>query len=251
MTVTWDYTELASFYDKRADYSAKALDRLCAAVGVKTGAAVADIGAGTGKLAIPLARRDLRVSAVEPNNAMRALGVRNSEGLTIDWSEGTGERTHLASDAFDLATFGSSFNVVDQRAALHEVARILKEEGSLACMWNHRDLEDALQARIETIIQHEILNYSYGKRREDPTSVIESSGLFAPPSSIKEGFLVQIRRIDFIDAWRSHATLQRQAGAKFNRIIDLIDNEVERQDVLSIPYFTRIWYARRNKTTGR
>ena len=31
MTVTWDYTELAGHYDKRAEYSARALDRLLAA----------------------------------------------------------------------------------------------------------------------------------------------------------------------------------------------------------------------------
>jgi SAM-dependent methyltransferase len=245
MKVEWDYTTLASFYDKRADYSDKALDRLCDALGVKTGAPVADIGAGTGKLAIPLARRGLSVSAVEPNDAMRALGTRNSERLPVSWSEGSGERTGLPSGAFDLVTFGSSFNVVNQEAALAEAARILKPGGGVACMWNHRDLDDPLQARVEAIIQREIPGYSYGKRREDPTSVIDASGLFGAVGAIEDRFLAEISKVDYIDAWRSHATLQRQAGARFHHIVALIDDAVGPQDVLPIPYFTRIWSARR------
>ena len=96
MDVTWDYTELASHYDKRADYSAKALDRLCATIGVGKGAAVADIGAGTGKLAVPLARRGFRVSAVEPNAAMRAFRRPQLRGFGSCLDRGHG-RTHQAS----------------------------------------------------------------------------------------------------------------------------------------------------------
>ena len=251
MKIEWDYTTLASFYDKRADYSEKALARLCEALGVRAGASVADIGAGTGKLAIPLAQRGLRVSAVEPNDSMRAFGTRNSEGLAISWSEGSGEHTGLPSTAFDLATFGSSFNVVNQHAALVEAARILKREGGLACMWNHRDLDDPLQAKVEAVIQREIKDYSYGKRREDPTAVIDSSDLFGPVGAIEDRFVAHVSRVDYIDAWRSHATLQRQAGAEFSRIISLIDDAVGPDDILPIPYFTRIWFARRRGTTSR
>jgi ubiquinone/menaquinone biosynthesis C-methylase UbiE len=245
MNVTWDYTDLASHYDKRADYSAKALDRLCAALGVGKGAAVADIGAGTGKLAVPLARRGYRVSAVEPNAAMRAFGARNTEGLGVVWAEGAGERTRLPSGAFDFVTFGSSFNVVDQTRALAEVVRLLKPSGSLACMWNHRDLDDPAQTRIEAIIRNAIPGYGYGKRREDPTPVIDACGAFGPVSAIEERFVVEVSLADFVEAWRSHGTLQRQAAGKFASIIDLIEAALSDKKSLSIPYFTHIWHARR------
>jgi SAM-dependent methyltransferase len=246
MNVAWDYTELAHHYDKRADYSASALDRLCAALRVEAGASVADIGAGTGKLAVPLARRGLRISAVEPNAAMRTYGARNSEGLPVVWSEGAGERTGLASGAFDLVTFGSSFNVVDQAEALVEVARILKPSGGFACMWNHRDLDDPLQSRIEALILAEIPEYSYGKRREDPTPAIDASRLFGAVGAIEERFIVQLPAADYVDAWRSHGTLQRQAGAKFGSIVEMIEREVGAGASAAVPYCTRIWHARRN-----
>ena len=247
MTVTWDYTELAGHYDKRAEYSARALDRLLAAFPLQAGAPIADIGAGTGKLAVPLARRGLRVSAVEPNAAMRAYGARNSEDLSVVWSEGTGERTGLPSGAFDLVTFGSSFNVVDQAQALAEAARILKRSGGFACMWNHRDLDDPLQARIEAMILAEIPDYSYGKRRQDPTPVIDASRLFSAVGAIEERFIVQQLAAEYVGAWRSHGTLQRQAGTKFGRIVEMIEREVGADDTIAVPYYTRIWHSRRNE----
>lgn len=247
MNVAWDYTALANSYDKRADYCPKTLDRLCAQAGTQVDSPVADIGAGTGKLAIPLAQRGFRVSAVEPNAAMRALGLRNSRGLPIVWSEGTGEETGLVSGAFDLVTFGSSFNVVEQFKALAEAARLLKSFGTFACLWNHRDLDDPLQAKIEAMICDQIPGYLYGKRREDPTAVIDASGAFGPVTAIEDRFLIDVSTADFVEAWRSHGTLQRQAGEQFLSIVERIERMLREREIVSVPYFTRAWYAKRCK----
>jgi ubiquinone/menaquinone biosynthesis C-methylase UbiE len=249
MNVAWDYTALANSYDKRADYCPKSLDRLSAEAGVEAGSSVADIGAGTGKLAVPLARRGFRVSAVEPNAAMRALGLRNSRVLPIVWSEGTGEETGLVSGAFDLVTFGSSFNVVDQFKALIEAGRLLKSFGTFACMWNHRDLDDPLQARIEAMICDEIPGYLYGKRREDPRAVIDASGTFGPTQAIEDKFIVEVSTADFVEAWRSHGTLQRQAGEKFLSIVERIERMLRERETISVPYFTRVWHAKTRKAS--
>jgi precorrin-6B methylase 2 len=56
----------------RPSYPAEAVDVLCEGLGLTGEATVADVGAGTGKLARLLAGRGLRVSAVEPVAGMRA-----------------------------------------------------------------------------------------------------------------------------------------------------------------------------------
>jgi ubiquinone/menaquinone biosynthesis C-methylase UbiE len=99
------------------------------------------------------------------------------------------------------AFFGSSFNVADQQVTLKEVARILKQGGFFACMWNHRDLTDPLQAEIEKIFRREVLNHNYGKRRQDPTVEIEASELFGPIHHIEERFLATLRAQDWVAAW--------------------------------------------------
>jgi ubiquinone/menaquinone biosynthesis C-methylase UbiE len=239
----WDYSALAAHYDSRADYAASALDRALTGMGLSRGDRVADVGAGTGKLARPLAERGLAVNAVEPNDEMRSRGVRNTRGLPVTWREGTGEQTGLDAGSVKAVTFGSSFNVVDQRAALREARRIVEPRGWFCCLWNHRDLDDPLQGRIEAIIRRAIADYDYGSRREDPTPVLTLSGLFEGVQPFSAGFQVQMSRAAAIDAWRSHGTLARQAGARFPEIVDAIAAELD-DDVVSVAYTTRGWYAR-------
>jgi ubiquinone/menaquinone biosynthesis C-methylase UbiE len=248
--VSWDYTEHASHYDKRADYSVDAIGGLLKAIGCESSKAVAEIGAGTGKLTKELLEHGLTVRSVEPNDAMRAIGVQNTKGKSATWSIGTGEATGLPASSFYAVFFGSSFNVVDQRLALVEVSRILIPKCWFACMWNHRDLDDPIQQRIESIIKSSIPAYSYGSRREDPTSVIDTSGHFSATKSIEGSFVWKMSKSDVIVAWKSHATLKRQAGSDsvFNAIIDQIAGYLdELPETIEVPYTTRIYFAQKIK----
>jgi ubiquinone/menaquinone biosynthesis C-methylase UbiE len=244
--VTWDYTEHAAHYDRRADYSEAAIKKLIQITGCSPGKPVADIGAGTGKLTKELLKQGLTVMSVEPNKAMREIGVKNTLGKSVTWSVGTGEKTGLPARSAHAAFFGSSFNVVDQVAALREVARILVPRAWFGCMWNHRDLEDKIQKDIESIIQSIIPSYSYGLRREDPTAVIDGSGLFAKSMSLEGKFSTKMTRSDIIVAWKSHATLRRQAenDRTFSDIIEKIEHYLAgKGDPVIVPYATRIYYA--------
>jgi len=247
MKVDWDYSERAAFYDKRADYSAQALDMALSKMGLKPPLKLADVGAGTAKLSRPLAERGFSISAVEPNDQMRRYGINNTKKLDIQWSAGTGEKTGLPSSSFAAVFFGSSFNVVDQPSTLRECKRILLPGGWFCCMWNHRDLDDPTQAHIEKIIKRAIPQYEYGKRREDPTEVIRESKLFGPVQHVEARFDVKMARADVVEAWKSHATLARQAGDKMSSIIREIENAISDSDSLLVPYTTRIWFAKLNQ----
>jgi ubiquinone/menaquinone biosynthesis C-methylase UbiE len=248
--VSWDYTEHASHYDKRADYSGDAIKNLLMAIGCVPSRPVADIGAGTGKLTKELLKHGLTVSSVEPNDAMRSIGIQNTEGKSATWSVGTGEATGLPTSSVYAVFFGSSFNVVDQGLALSEVSRILVRNGWFACMWNHRDLDDPIQKRIESIIKSSIPTYSYGSRREDPTNIINSSGHFSATQSIEGSVLWKMPKSDVIVAWKSHATLRRQAGSDsvFNSIIKEIASYLDKlPEIIDVPYTTRIYLAQKIK----
>src|SRR5262245_21728914 len=87
MKTEWDYTELADAYLKRAPYSDDALSELLAAAGVSAGGKICDVGAGTAKLTLPLAERGYSINAVEPNDAMRANGIKLTAALkNVQWS---------------------------------------------------------------------------------------------------------------------------------------------------------------------
>ena len=249
MKTEWDYTSLADAYLKRPDYSDDALDEMLRMASLSKRAVACDVGAGVAHLTIKLAERGLKVFAVEPNDAMRANGIARTKSLeNVNWSEGTGEATSQPSAKFDIVTFGSSFNVTDRQLALRESARILKKHGWFACMWNHRDLDDPIQAGIEDIIKRQIAEYAYGTRREDQTDVILASGLTKKVDKI-EGKVFHRQSVkDCVEAWRSHATLHRQAGDRFPAIIRQVEEllaETGKKEII-IPYTTRIWLAQIN-----
>ncbi len=247
MKTEWDYTTLADAYLRRPDYADAAIDAMLAITGVRRGGAVCDVGAGVAHLTLMLAARGLHVTAVEPNDAMRANGMRRTHGLEgVRWHEGSGEATGQEDRAFAMVTFGSSFNVCDRPAALRETARILAPHGWFACMWNHRQLDDPVQSAIESIIKQRVQNYGYGTRREDQTEVIDASGLFGPVVHLDARVMHEQTIEACVEAWRSHATLQRQAGEAFAPVIAAIEGHLRSlgQPVIRIPYTTNIWIAR-------
>jgi SAM-dependent methyltransferase len=247
MKTEWDYTELAEAYLKRPGYAPEAIDVMAETSGIQNGASVCDVGAGAAHLTLLLASKAYRVYAVEPNDAMRTNGIKRTAGYAnVSWFEGVGEATGMPDSKFELVTFGSSFNVCDRPVALAETARILKSGGWFACMWNWRDLKDNTQMQIEEIITNHISDYDYGLRREDQTEIINASGLFGPVKRIVGTIIHRIPTEDFVDGWRSHATLHRQSNDKFDLIITEISKVVEsaqNDGLIDVPYTTHIWMA--------
>lgn len=246
MKTEWDYTTLADAYLKRPDYSDAAIDAMLSIARVEKGGKFCDVGAGVAHLTLMLAARALDVVAVEPNDAMRTNGIKRTQKFaSVCWHEGTGEATGQAPLAFNMVTFGSSFNVCDRQRALKETARILKPRGWFACMWNHRQLEDPIQASIEAIIKERVSGYGYGTRREDQTAVIDASGLFGPVVHLDSRVMHEQTIEECVEAWRSHATLERQAGATFHDVIMAIEKYLLSLGTpsIQIPYSTNVWVA--------
>jgi ubiquinone/menaquinone biosynthesis C-methylase UbiE len=246
MRTEWDYSALAKAYLKRPNYSTEAINAVLALANINLDSRICDVGAGVGHLTKHLAKTNIEVVAVEPNDEMRSLGMRQTENLkNVVWSEGSGEDTKQDANAFDLVTFGSSFNVCNRAKALIETERILKPNGWFACLWNHRVLEEPIQNSIENIIKSNITDYGYGSRREDQTAVIDQSAAYGPVIRLSCTVVHEQKKNDCITAWRSHATLERQAGSKFHKIIGEIEDYLNSLDteLIIIPYQTNIWMS--------
>lgn len=248
MKTEWDYTHLADAYLKRPNYDPQLLAKLFNIAGLVEGSLVCDIGAGVGHLTIPMAESRFKVDAVEPNDAMRKNGIaRTGNYSNVSWFEGTGEDTGRDSAIYDFVSFGSSFNVCDREKAMKEVVRLLKDGKWFTCMWNHRKLDDPVQSRIESIISSYIPDYGYGTRRETQTDVIEGSGLFTNIQELHGSILHTQEVQSVVEAWRSHGTVHRQAGEKFDQIIADIESYLVSLgvDSIDVPYTTRAWIAQK------
>jgi len=149
------FTAYADDYTKyRPGYPSGAIDHLLEACGLAPGMAVADIGAGTGKLTGLLLARGLRVYAVEPNDAMRGAMEQALAGtpgfLPV---KASAEETGLPDASVHVVTAAQAFHWFDQSKFREECRRILKPGGKVALIWNRRDLSDPVMAAYEAVIQ--------------------------------------------------------------------------------------------------
>ncbi len=112
-------------------------------------------------------------------------------------------------------------------------------------MWNHRQLDDPIQSGIEGIIKERVEDYDYGTRRKDQTAIIDASKLFGPVVHLDSCVIHEQSIPECVEAWRSHATLERQAGTAFGAVVAAIDEYLLslKVDKLQIPYSTNVWVA--------
>jgi 16S rRNA A1518/A1519 N6-dimethyltransferase RsmA/KsgA/DIM1 with predicted DNA glycosylase/AP lyase activity len=100
----WDYSQHAKYYEYRPNYNSKAIDLLTHYVSAHQSSdfQIADIGAGTGNLTIMLLERGFTVTAVEPNDEMREIGIeRTATAQNVKWIKANGVDTTLADSYAD------------------------------------------------------------------------------------------------------------------------------------------------------
>jgi len=142
----------ASDYERtRPGYPASAVDFLVSQLGLRPGVTVADVAAGTGKLTRLLVPSGARVVAVEPVAAMRAFLASTSGD--VDVVDGTAEQLPLADASVDAITVAQAFHWFDGPRALTSFARVLRPDGTLAVVYNHRDRAVAWLAAVNALVE--------------------------------------------------------------------------------------------------
>ena len=143
---------MAELYERsRPGYPPDAIAFLRRRLALGPGRTVVDLGAGTGKLTRPLLETRARVIAVEPLAEMRSVLARVASAAEV--VAGAAEALPLEDASVDAVAAGQAFHWFDPEPALAEIARVLRPGGTMALVWNLRELSDRLQVELNELLR--------------------------------------------------------------------------------------------------
>ncbi len=233
----------------RPGYPPEVLDLLRAECGLRPSHVVADIASGTGAFTRLLLENGNSVFAVEPNAAMREMGIQQLESVGSNLLvsvAGTAEETTLRSASVDFVTAAQAAHWFDLPRARVEFARILRPGGWCVLIWNERETTSTPFLR-----DYEQLLLTYGTdykevRHERTTAMIHK--FFAPALSEERVFSLR-QQFDYEGLagrlWSSsYAPLEGHPSyAPMMQELQRIFRAHAKDDTVAFEYKTRVFYG--------
>jgi SAM-dependent methyltransferase len=130
------FDDVAEDYDRvRQGYSPQIVEAAAVRGRLAAGAAVLEVGCGTGKLTEVLAALGYRVDAVDPGARMiQQARKRVGAAAEVTFHVGRFEEVPLPGEAFDAVFAGTSFHWLDPSVSWHKAAMHLRPGGLLALL---------------------------------------------------------------------------------------------------------------------
>jgi len=116
-----------------------------------TTGAVADVGAGTGKLTQMVAGLGRDVTAIDPDPVI--LEALHRALPHVPTAVGTAEGLPLPSGSIGAVVCAQAWHWVDVERASAEAARVLRPGGTLGLIWNIRDAREPWVARLSAVMR--------------------------------------------------------------------------------------------------
>ena len=170
-----------AYRDARPPYPDAVFALLTRVCGLRAGARVLEVGAGTGQATLPLLRCGAQVTAIEPGTALSEVLIQRAAGYPLTVMTATFEAATVPKSAFDIVAAATAWHWVDPRVRVHKAASTLHPGGWLA-VWltafgdptRPDPFSDALQPVLRRLAP-QLLRVAPAAA---PDQEIETSGLF-------------------------------------------------------------------------
>ncbi|WGT48441.1 class I SAM-dependent methyltransferase [Tessaracoccus lacteus] len=235
------FGQAASSYEAgRPDYPPHAVAWLLERVADRRPLRVADVGAGTGKLARVVGQLGAQVVAVDPDPAM--LVALNMAVPSVPTFLGTAESLPLPDDSVDAVVLGQAWHWVDPAAASLEVGRVLRAGGALGLIWNFRDENVGWVADLGEIVgpnAAETMDAVGGPRVDEPFTGLEARTWRWTRTVDRAGVRAMVHsRSGFITATTEEKV---RIDRELSRLLDSV--RAVGEATVELPYVTRAYRA--------
>lgn len=130
---------------------------------------VADIGCGTGILTKQLLSKDIETIGVEPNIDMYKQAKEYLKSYNSILINSSAENTNLNDNMIDLIVVAQALHWFDIDKFIVEINRILKDNGSLAIIYNNMDKGNPIVDKYLNIHRQLCSNYKGGYNKLEST----------------------------------------------------------------------------------
>jgi ubiquinone/menaquinone biosynthesis C-methylase UbiE len=199
---------------------------------------VLELGAGTGKLTRVLSSLGHDVHATDPDEAMLAVLERQVPGVRA--AVASAEDIPLGDASVDAVIAAQAFHWFDLDRALPEIARVLRPEGRICLLWNHRNEKIPWVRRLGALIGTQ-------EQQDDPAQALIFSELFGfvEDHEVSHWQIIDRKSIQDLVLSRSNvAVLDADArAAKLAEVLAFYDDYGRGMDGMQLPYVTRCYRA--------
>jgi SAM-dependent methyltransferase len=232
----------------RPSYPETLFDELVALGDIPPGGLILDVGAGTGKATLPLARRGYQVIAIEPGANMAAVLRENVDGERVTIEQTTFEM-YEPDRPVDVVVSAQAFHWVDPRVRYRKAAAVLRAGGAIALLRNDvADLDPDLLAELDRAYAAHLPRSRHRDAagvRAEITAEIDASGCFGPVEVRTAAWTATCSTADYIrllETYSDHATLESSRKARLHQAIAAAIDR--RGGVITIPNVAALHLAR-------
>jgi SAM-dependent methyltransferase len=261
------FDEDADLYDRvRPDYPVALFDDLAKQAGVGPGCRLLEIGPGTGKATVELARRGCHITAVELGANLAKVTARNLAAVRRAGSCGefgpaaeivvsTFEAWPLPDESFDVVIAATAYHWLDPTVRVAKIAQALRTGGMLAVVETHHvaggdaDFFVDVQACYERWDPTTTPGFRQPEAADVPQDAdTDHSGLlFASATFHRYEWEQTYERADYLDllmTYSNHRAMPEPARSELlGCIAKLIDSRYGGR--VTKHYLTQLWLARR------
>jgi ubiquinone/menaquinone biosynthesis C-methylase UbiE len=170
----------------RPGYPPHVADFIAATSGLGPGAAVLEVGCGTGQLTERLAYSSFRLTAIDVGPSMVAAARRRLADAGVSFKVTSFEDLKAPDASFDLVISGTAFHWIDPGVAFTKPARLLRPGGWLALASVHERYDDPFGAALDDLwVALGDTGGAWDRPPSDP-AVIAATGLFGVPACLDD-----------------------------------------------------------------
>ncbi len=186
------------------------------------GRQVIELGAGTGIFSAQLLAAGVRVTAIEPVEAMRRAF---QEWMGLEALDGTAESIPLTNASADVVVAAQAFHWFNASAALDEIARVLRPHGELATVWNVTDKRVPWVGRYSELVgryagdtpRHANMDWRRAIERDERFSFADEWAVPNPTPTDARGVIDRALSTSFIAA--QDEPIQQQVADEIGAIV--------------------------------